>query len=386
VHQQRVWEADGVKLGFLRPLYDHIGDYVSVYLNTDRVQEKALEAIDARWRAAREGLVAAGASAASLDAVAAAIGGAGEAARGQAVFARDGAVTFTGALDGPPRREIARLAPLPHLMPLLAQHHPPIPHLRVAATRTGGEIVAIGGSGGQWRDWVAGQQWPIHKTSVGGWSQDRYQRSVEETWNANAKQLAGEMVTVAGRIGAHHVIVAGDVRARSLVLDHLPKLMAESAAVVDEEVSADSPALAEAADRALSAWADHDVRQRFDDWRTHVAHGLGVEGLAATMAAFRDGQVSDLFLVDNPTSTAAAWIGPAGHDLAVTQQDLLERDVAAPVTDRADAALVRAVASTDAELHFLPEDVVETGDPAACGGIAHPRDGVCATLRFSERG
>jgi Bacterial archaeo-eukaryotic release factor family 2 len=381
-----MWEADGVKLGFLRPLYHQIGDYVSVYLNTDRVQENALEAIDARWRAARDGLVAAGASAASLDAAAAAIGSVGEAALGQAVFARDGAVTFTGALDGPPRREIARLAPLPHVMPLLAQHRPPIPHLRVAATRTGGEIVAIGGSGDEWRDWVAGQQWPIHKTSVGGWSQDRYQRSVEETWNANAKQLAAEVVAVAGRIGAQHVIVAGDVRARSLLLDHLPKLLAESAAVVDEEVTADSPAVAEAADRALSQWADHDVRQRFDDWRTHEAHGLGVEGLAATMAAFRDGQVSDLFLVDDPSSTATVWIGPAGHDLAVSRQDLLDRNVAAPVTDRADASIVRAIASTDAELHFLPEDLVENGDPAACGGIAHPRDGVCATLRFSERG
>jgi hypothetical protein len=385
-----------VNLGFLRPLYDQIGDYVSVYLNTDRVQEKAVEAIDARWRAARERLLATGASPASLDAVAAAIGGPGQAAPGQAapgqaalgqaVFARDGVVTFTGALDGPPRREIARLAPLPHLMPLLAQRRPPIPHLRVSATRTGGEIVAIGGSGDEWRDWVAGQQWPVHKTSVGGWSQGRYQRSVEETWSENAKQLAAEVVAVAGRIGAQHVIVAGDVRARSLLLDHLPKLLAESAAVVDEEVSADSQGLAEAADRALSRWADHDVRERFDDWRARAAHGLGVEGLAATMAAFRDGQVFDLFLVDDPTSTATAWIGPAGQDLAVTQQDLLERDVAAPVTDRADAAIVRAIARTDAELHFLPEDLVETGDPAACGGIAHPRDGVCATLRFSERG
>jgi hypothetical protein len=57
--------------------------------------------------------------------------------------------------------------------------------------------------------------------------------------------------------------------------------------------------------------------------------------------------------------------------------------VPTPVADRADAALVRAVVHTDAELHFLPVDLVEGGDPAACGGIADPRDGVCATLRFS---
>jgi hypothetical protein len=373
-----------VNLGFLRPMYEQIGDYVSVYLDTDRTQEKSLEAIDDRWRAAREDLIAAGASEASLVAVGAAITG-GTAALGRALFARDGELILTGVLDGPPRREIARLAPLPHVMPLLAQHRPPIPHLRVSATETGGEIVAVGGSGDEWRDWVAGKQWPVHKTSVGGLSQDRHQRNVEETWNANAKQLAAEMVKVASRIGAQHVIVAGSAQIRTLVLEHLPKLMAESAAVFEEEVSADSPAMADAADRALAQWADRDVRQRFDDWRTHVAHGLGVEGLAATMAALRDGQVADLFVVDDASSTAIAWIGPAGQDLAVTQQDLLERDVPAPVTDRADAAIARAIATTDAELHFLPEDLAETGDPAAAGGIAHPRDGVCATLRFSER-
>jgi hypothetical protein len=31
---------------------------------------------------------------------------------------------------------------------------------------------------------------------------------------------------------------------------------------------------------------------------------------------------------------------------------------------------------------FLPGDLAGAGDPA-CGGIARPRDGLCATLRFS---
>jgi hypothetical protein len=347
------------------------------------VHENAAEAIAIRWHNAREQLSAAGASPASLDAVAEAIGDPEEVATGQAVFARAGAVTFSGALDAPPRREIARLAPLPHVMPLLAQHPPPIPHLRVSATRTGGELVAIGGSGEGWRDWVAGRQWPVHKTSVGGWSQDRYQRSAEETWDENARALAAEVVAVAGRIGARHVVVGGDVRARSLLLEHLTKPLRESAAVIDEEVSADSQALAEAAGRALSQWADRDVRERFDDWQTQLAHGRGVQGLAPVMAAFRNGQVSDLFLADDPTSTASAWIGPGGGDLAVSREELLELDVPAPAADRADAALVRAIAHTDAELHFLPADLVETGNPEACGGIARPLDGVCATLRFS---
>ena len=101
------------------------------------------------------------------------------------------------------------------------------------------------------------------------------------------------------------------------------------------------------------------------------------------MAAFRNGQVSYLFLADDPSSTASAWIGPGGSDLAASREELLELNVPAPAADRADAALVRAIAHTDAELHFLPADLVETGNPEACGGIASPLDGVCATLRFS---
>jgi hypothetical protein len=372
-----------VNLDFLRPLYHEIGNYVSVYLDTDRIhEENAAEAIGIRWKDARERLAEAGASPATLDAVGKVIEDRDEVSLGRAVFARDGDVAFTGALNAPPRRDIARLAVLPHLMPLVAQHPPPIPHVRVSATRTGGEIVAIGGTGQGWRDWVAGRLWPVHKTQVGGWSQDRLQRHVEETWNENAKALAAEVAAAAAQVGARHVIVAGDVRARTLLLDHLTTPLRESAAIVEQEVAADSQAMAEAADRALALWADRDVRTRFDDWGSRLAHGRAVEGLETIMAAFREGQVSDLFLADNPSSTASAWIGSAGTDLAVSRDELLDWNVAEPVADRADAAILRAVVRTDAELHFLPDDLVAAGNPAACGGIARPRDGVAATLRF----
>lgn len=372
-----------MKVDFLRSLYDEIGDYVSVYLDTDRVhEENAAEAIGIRWKDARERLEAAGANPASLDAVAEVISDRDEVAPGRAVFARNGHVAFTGALTGPPRREIARLAMLPHLMPLMAQHRPPIPHVRVSATRVGGEIVAIGGTGEGWRDWVAGRQWPVHKTQVGGWSQDRNQRHVEETWSENAKAVAEEVATAAAQVGAQHVIVAGDVRARTLLVDNLATPLRDSATIVEQEIAADSQAMAEAADRALADWADRDVRARFEDWGSRLAHGRAVEGLDATMAALRDGQVFDLFIADNPSSTASAWIGPAGTDLAGSREELADRMVPEPAVDRADAAILRAIVSTDAELHFLPEDLVARGNPEACGGIARPRDGVCATLRF----
>jgi len=370
-------------LAFLRPLYDQFGDYVSVYTNTDRIRQDAREAIGLRWRNAREQLTGAGASQATLDAIAEVLTDPDEASAGRAVFARDGAVVFSGALDAPPRREIARLAPLPHVMPLLAQHRPAVPHVRVSATKAGGEIVAIGGTGEGWRDWVAGRAWPVHKTSVGGWSQDKYQRSVEEAWAENAKALAAEVIEAARRVSAQHVIVSGDVRARTLLMGDLPKALQESAAVLEEEVTADSQAMAEAADLALSGWEDTLVRQRFDDWQAQLAHGRGAQGLAQTLAAFEEGQVSSLFVVDDPSSTATVWVGPGGADVAATQEEFSERLTGQPVADRADSAIVRAAATNDAELYFLPADLARRGDPAACGGIAMPLDGVCATFRFS---
>ena len=169
-----------MNLDFLRPLYREIGNYARSTSTPTGSMRTPDDSLKIRWKNAREQLAAAGASPASLDAVAEVIGDPGEAAPGRAVFARGGDIAFTGALDAPPRREIARLAALPHLMPLMAQHPPPIPHVRVSATRVGGEIVAIGGSGDGWRDWVAGRPWPVHKAQVGGWSQDRYDRHTEE--------------------------------------------------------------------------------------------------------------------------------------------------------------------------------------------------------------
>jgi len=372
-----------VDLGFLRRLYDGMGDYVSVYLDTDRIHEgNNSEATQIRWDDARRDLAAAGADEISLDAVAELVGDRDEVAPGRAMFARNGAVVFTGALDAPPRREIARFAALPHLMPLLAQHRPPIPHVRVSATRTGGEVVAIGGSGDVWRDWMSGRQWPVHKVKVGGWSQDKIQRRAEETWEENAKELAAEVIAAADRVGARHVIISGDVRVRTMLLEHLSVPLRESAALVDKEVTADSSAMTEAANQALSDWADRDRRARFEDWGTYLAHDQAVQGLAQTLTALRNGQVADVFVADNPRSTATAWIGPGGTDLAATREELAARGVAEPVGDRADAAIVRAIATTEAELHFLPEDLVVGGDPVACGGVARPLDGIGATLRF----
>jgi hypothetical protein len=357
-------------LEFLRPLYEQFGDHVSVYLDTSRDHEDAAHEIDVRWRDAREQLASAGADAATLDAAGAVLTDPALAAPGRAVFAHGGQVLLAEALPAPPRREIARLAPLPHVMPLLAQRPPHVPHLRVTARRDGGEIAAVSEPGREHDERVTGSGWPVHKTKVGGWSQLRYQRSTEEAWEVNAKELAEAVALAANEIHAQLIVLAGDVQARALLLDQLGSDLAAITTTMEQEVTADSAAAARAADQAVAEQVEKASRERFEHWRTQQAHDRGVAGLAATMTALRDGAVADLLLVDHPTSAATAWIGPGGTDLASFAAELTERGVQDPVTDRADAAIARALATTSAQLYFLPEDVPP------------PEDGICAVLRF----
>jgi hypothetical protein len=391
-------------LQFLRPLYEQPGDYVSVYLDTSRDSEDAAHAVDLRWRAARERLAAAGAAAATLDAVAEVLTDPGRAAPGRAVFAQDGVVRLTEPLPQPPRREIARLDRLPHVMPLLAQRSPQVPHLRVEARRDGGEILALSGRGGG-REEVTGTGWPVHKTGGGGWSARRYDDSVEEAWEVNAKELAERVAAEAGEISAELIVLGGDVQARRLLVRHLPADLAGRVVEIDAEVSADSATAAQAADRAVAGHVTAQARSQFEHWRTQQAHGRGVEGLAATMAALRDGAAAEILLVDHPTSARTAWVGPEGTDLADTADALQRRGVPDPWTDRADAAIARAAALTGAALYFLPPATgpaagAETGPTAEAddeltveaevrlraeaeaGAGAQPADGICALLRF----
>jgi release factor family 2 len=362
-----------MRLGFLRRLYEGTDNYASVYLDTSRAGADAAQAVGLHWQAALAQLSAAGADQATLSALEQFSGPAHQAA-GRAVFASAGSPGFAASLPHPPRREFTSYAPLPHLMPLLAQRPPQVPHVQVRADRAGGEVVAVRTLDDVTTEEVAGTGWPVHKTSVGGWSQDRYQRSAEEAWAENAKELAEAVTTAAKQIRAGLIVVGGDTRARSLLLEHLGTPLRDLAVIVDREVGADSALMAAAAEEAVQARADAETRRRLDDFRARLGTGQATEGLAGTLAALRDGQASDVFIADDPSSTDRAWIGPAPAEVAASEAELRERGVERIVQDRADAAIVRAVTGTDAELHFIPD------------GERPPRHGIGALLRYPVPG
>jgi hypothetical protein len=357
-----------VRLTFLRPLYNDPGWFASVYVETSRATpDGGKQVVPRRWRDQREELERQGADAATLDALGETLTDPALSAPAAAAFGRSGSVAFTAKLATRPLRELARWAPLPDLMPLLVESPPRPPHLLVSANRAGGDILAVQTADDVTKESVEGTGWPIHRTRTGGWAQLEHQRATEEAWEHNAKELAAAVATVAGQVSPELVVVAGDVRARGLLVDKLPSDLKRRAVVVEHEVPVDSPELAEAAENALREAADDDCRARLETFRAQLGTGRACEGLAETVAALRDGQVAELFLGGDyqagdrraPAlgwSDAPVWIGPELADLAVTEVDLRERGVSDLAQDRADAAVVRAVVGTDAEMFLVPGD------------------------------
>lgn len=385
-------------LSFLRTVYenhpDGRGGYVSVYLDTTPTSADAPAELSLRWRAAHERLAAAGADDATLDAVEDVLSSRTHDAHGQAVFAAAGSVRLDSSLPLPPQEEIASYAPLPHVMPLLAQLPARVPYVLVAADRAGGQVLAVSSTGETVEGDVTGESWPVHKVSTGGWSEQRLQRSAEETWADNARLTADAALAVAQRVHAEFVVVGGDVRERTMVLDLLPPPLRDAAVVVDKETAPGSPAFTEAADAEVTRRTDSVSRARLDEFLVRMngkdqAERRAVEGLRGTLAALRSGLASDILIArsgvadrdfdrdlagrNQATSDAFAggtevWVGPGLADAALAAEPG-EREAPWPARDRADAALARAAAGTGAKLFFIPPDA----DP--------PLDGVGALLR-----
>jgi hypothetical protein len=356
-------------LDFLKSLYENADDreaagYVSVYLDTSPATENAAKELELRWRAGREELAADGVDAPALDAVGQHLTGRKPTAPGQAVFAHSGMVRLSAALPRPPRQEISCYAALPHVMPLLAQLPPQIPHVRVGAERTGGRVLTVSAEGTAVNSTITGQTWPVHKAS----RQPEYsrQRSTEEAWAENGKLLADAVTRAVEQVRAEFIVVGGDEWERSALLGLLPAALRDAAVVVDREVDPDGTAFTAAAGAERARRAEQQSQARLDEFwvrmnEPDVTVRRAVEGLDATLAALRDGLAADVLVSDDPAGDgavglAAAWIGPGLADVACTPEQLVQRGVADPVKDRADAALARAACATDAALSFMPGD------------------------------
>jgi protein required for attachment to host cells len=67
----------------------------------------------------------------------------------------------------------------------------------------------------------------VQRVKVGGWSQARYQRRVENAHQQHAKELAERLERLVREENVAHIVLAGDPAMTSLLQEELPKAIAE---------------------------------------------------------------------------------------------------------------------------------------------------------------
>lgn len=326
-----------MRLDFIRPLYERGGPYTSLYMGALTERDRAVQWTSLRDKAEQAGAVVPE----ELEAEALRPG------PGQALFATQHDVVLAERLAEPPP-PLVHHSPLPYVTPMLMRRGENVAHLRVVVDHAGAEVTVFGGGSARSAT-IEAEDWPLQKTAQGGWSQRRYERAVEETWEKNAVAVAQEVDEQVRRIGADLVLVAGEPRSRSMLGDHLGVKAGERMVMVEHGHRGDLGGFERDVEAALDDWLDHRRGELLE------RHGEqdGPVGIAQVAHALREGRVHALLLPGE--LDRQVWIGEGGTQVSTDDAELRAWGVEKPVTERADSALVRAAAMTDAELWFTDQ-------------------------------
>jgi hypothetical protein len=375
-----------MKLAHLQDLTERTGPFVTVYLDTSGDAEDAAKAIELRWRSAREQLSEQGADTADLQAVEDHLRDHEKRTgrRGQALVAAHGEVVFDEELPVPPTEysddELTHYGPLPHLMPYLRLRAARIPHVIAVVDHQGADVTTVNARSEARRTNTEGDDHPLHKSrSAGEGDEQRHQNAVEEQWQRNAEQAADEITKQALRSGAETIVLAGDVQQRKLVHERLRKGLQDR--VVETEASHRDR---KASDESLRHEVDEAVRNAVEERVTRVVEeferergeqGRAVEGWEDTVEALQREQVRALLwtpAAGRSEKVASLHIGPAPSHIAWGESSLTRMGVQDVRTAPASAAVVRALAGTDADLILADSEKVELAE------------GIGAVLRYSD--
>ncbi|HEX2070291.1 MAG TPA: Vms1/Ankzf1 family peptidyl-tRNA hydrolase [Thermoleophilaceae bacterium] len=289
--------------------------------------------------------------------------------QGIAVFAAGGTGLFEALHLPHPVESTVAVDRAAHVAPLASE--PEGSWLVVLVNRSSGRLLRGGPGGlreeGKVDDEVHGQH------DQGGWSQARYQRSVDEEVRSHLERVAKAIRQRHGRAPFDHLLVGGPEDAYSEfvgMLDHdIRELVAGRVEVDVENTSADQ--VAEAAAGAMRAHEDEAQAELLGRLREGLGRGeRAVAGLDDTLAALNEQRVEAL-LIDANLSAPGSQCPSCGLVSARTEgacpADETDLD---PRPSVLDAAVERAL-SQDAKVVA----VRERPEIESHGGIA-------AVLRF----
>lgn len=365
-------------VAFLKALYDRPGPYASVYLSTDRASATAAHMIDLRWRELRGQLAQRGADPDTLGAIDAVVGAdrGMPSPHGQAIFAAGGEVLLREELHSPNVADRVAFAGVPDVMPLLVQY-PDIPaHVLVLVDRKGADIEVHTPVGVRAREEVDGSDHPVTKVGTGDWNQSRYQRRAENTWDANARGVAARVEQTAAAHHAAMIAASGDVRARTLLLEHLAPVWRPHAIALDgagRSEGDDRERTRRAATVAAAQFEESERSRIAEQFQQRIAEGAGaVEGMAPVVEALRSGLVDTLLLrYSMPETQASLWWGPEPGQLALHPEEMTEVRAQQARRDRAADVMARELVRMGGDLLVLAKG--EPGPAGAVGALLRSR-------------
>jgi hypothetical protein len=345
-----------MQLKFLGPLYERPGPWASVYLDATRNTSGSRSENHLRWGAAAESLRDEGCDAATIESLARAVEGQHPlpGRHSLALFAARGEVGLVAPMPGQLPAPMATVGSLPHVMPLVAQHGEHVPWLRVVVDHAGADLMGATASGVVRTGRYAGAETPLHKNrradSADEYSEHRYQRYAELSWQRHATDAAAEVAKLADETDAEVIVIVGDPHSRPQLLEHLPPRWQRRSLPLDlgsRGQGADPQRLDEATDELVTEAAEAAASDVIDRFRRQGDRHLGV---ANAVEALQRAQVDTMLFVEDPTSTLSLWVGPEPTQIAEHPGDLRAMGVDQPLHARADDALVRAIVGTGADL------------------------------------
>jgi peptide chain release factor subunit 1 len=301
------------------------------------------------------------------------LGEARTSAAATAIFACSGQEDFFEAvqLDVPIDQHWLFIGAVPHLYPLakINDQYPRYAALLMDTNSARLFVFGLGSEETQRR--ITNQKTRRH--SMGGWSQARYQRHMENFHLRHTKEVVAELDRIVREERINQVVVACEETARSVLMSQIPRHLADK--IVDMRLNLKTPehqimsATLDAL-RATDATTDAEhVQQMLDAWH---AGGLAVVGPEATLDALVKGQVEELLITASPAMLKKVQKMPSGSTPGPVEVESSASNATVD-PDRAHLAdeLVTRAQQSAARIRFIedPEQLQKVG-------------GVGALLRF----
>jgi peptide subunit release factor 1 (eRF1) len=137
----------------------------------------------------------------------------------------------------------------------------------------------------------------VHRVKVGGWSQARYQRRVENAHQEHAKEVIERLTQIVNEDHVSHIILAGDSVVIPLLQEQLPQEMVSMVEVMKLDIHASEQDVLTATLSKLQEQEAKTAGEKVDRlMHQYRARGLAVVGLQETLEALANGQVEELLI------------------------------------------------------------------------------------------